>query len=96
MRIEPEIRDNVMVSRTTYDIDKGETVPAIASFDDTGQIVPLYLRINGQSHRVLNYIRKNEGRRVAIYQCDIEDNGKRKWLRVKYCYEEGVWMVMDD
>lgn len=95
MRIEPEIRENTMVSRTTYDFEKGETIPAIASFDDKGRIVPLYLRVNGISCRVLNYVQKSNNHRVLEYQCDVEDNGMRRWLHIKYCYAEGIWMMAD-
>lgn len=93
MIVTTEKRDNSIISKSIYDYECGEIIPAIASFDDKGIVVPLYFRINGDAYRVIEYkLINNEKQRVEYY-CSIVDNGIKKQLKVQYWYSEAKWIM---
>lgn len=93
MKIAPEKRGNATISRFPYEYQKGETIPVIASFSDNGKVLPLYLRINEESYKVIECHEVDNNRSVAEFRCFIEDCGIRKEVRVKYFYAEAIWFI---
>lgn len=81
-------------SYSSIDFKPQTSVPVIASFDTEGHIAPLYVRLNGNSHKVLSYwIRNGAFVNTIEFSCKIEDNGFEKPLLLKYYYEESTWVI---
>jgi len=82
-------------SFNSMDYKPYKSVPVIASFDTEGHIAPLYVRLNGQAHRVLSYwIRNTAFINTIEFSCKIEDNDFEKPLLLKYYCHESTWVVM--
>ena len=70
------------------------TIPVIASFSTDGQIKPLYLRINGESLKVMqctahmNYVQ-------PTFDCVVDDYGIAKPVKVSYLHATHTWRVID-
>ena len=97
MKVGPTVRGNQTISSGVLDSASGETVPVIASFDDKGKIAPLYLRIKGDSHKVLRYSILNKSTvSMVVYECMVEDKGFMKPLILKYYIKERVWLIPED
>ena len=81
------------VFRTSYDFYNVTLVPVIASFDSEGHIMPLYVRINGESFKIRSAWLKPSFHSTSIFQCQIEDNGTIKPLILTYHHRENVWTI---
>ena len=80
------------VSYTTYDFSKVHIVPVIASFDTEGRMLPLYVRINGESLKVHSAWLQSEFSKF-VYRCQIIDQGILKPLVLTYHPHENVWTI---
>lgn len=81
------------VSHTSYDFKNSILVPVIASFDSEGHILPLYVRINGESFKIHSAWLKPGFYPTSTFQCQIEDNGTIKPLILIYHQRESVWTM---
>ena len=81
-------------SYNSLDYKPYTAVPVIASFDTEGHIAPLYVRLNGESHKILSYwIRNNAFINTVEFSCKIEDDGFEKPLLLMYYYDEATWVI---
>lgn len=82
-----------IVSYTSYDFNNATLVPVIASFDSEGHIMPLYVRINGESFKIRSAWQKPSFGSTSVFQCQIEDNGTIKPLLLTFHQRENVWAM---
>lgn len=86
-----------MPSTSSHSVINTETftpVPVIASFDTAGRIAPLYVRLNGEVHRVLSYWIRNKGFINTVeFSCKIADGDFEKPLLLTYFYNEATWVI---
>ena len=86
-----------MPSTSSHSVINTETftpVPVIASFDTAGRIAPLYVRLNGEAHRVLSYWIRNKGFINTVeFSCKIADGDFEKPLLLTYFYNEATWVI---
>lgn len=81
-------------SFNSMDFKPYTAVPVIASFDTAGHIAPLYVRLNGESHRILSYWIRNSGFLNTLeFSCKIEDDGFEKPLLLLYYFDEATWVI---
>lgn len=69
-----------------------EVIPVIASFDSSGNVMPLYLRIQGYQYKVLRCWFKQCGP-IYYYYCTVENNRMQKEIVVTYHPREKCWAV---
>lgn len=72
---------------------KHKTVPVICSFDDRGQMRPLYVRINGEAFKICSSQEKTSFSHASVFQCEIADHGILKSLTLEYRYREHLWLM---
>lgn len=81
-------------SYSSLDYKPYTAVPVIASFDIEGHIAPLYVRLNGQSHRILSYWIRNSGFVNTVeFSCKVEDGDMEKPLLLLYYFDESTWVI---
>lgn len=83
-----------IASYTSFDYKPYTPVPVIASFDSEGHIAPLYVRLNGDAHRVLSYHVRGKGFVNTIeFSCRVQDGEFEKPLLLTYYYGESTWVI---
>lgn len=81
-----------LVSRNSYDFSNLTLVPVISSFNSTGEIAPLYVRINGTSYKILSYYRiDNFG--FPVFKCKINNFGTTRDITLTYHPSDFVWSL---
>ena len=64
-----------ILSQNSHDYLQMQTVPVIASFNDAGQIKPLYVGIDGERYKVHSYwVRRSFSNQIE-FQCKLADQG---------------------
>lgn len=81
------------VSYTSFDYKPVNIVPVIASFDSEGHIVPLYVRINGESYKIASHWVNSTFSNSVEYKCKVIDGDSLKPLSLTYYRNEGVWTM---
>lgn len=81
------------VSYTSFDYRPVDIVPVIASFDSEGHIKPLYVRINGESYKVVSHWVSSTFHNTVDFKCKIADGDYLKPLALTFHREEGMWTV---
>ncbi len=69
----------------------GESVPAIASFNEKGEILPLYFKIDGVQLKVLHAKLVSNVSGHMEFACAVEDQGYEKQLRISYISGDHIW-----
>lgn len=70
-------------------------VPVISSFDSKGNIVPLYLRVDGVSLKIYNPFLYESTYERLTFQCDVLDYNRVKQIRLSYHIEKHLWSVVN-
>ncbi|MCR4956465.1 MAG: hypothetical protein K6A30_07250 [Lachnospiraceae bacterium] len=70
----------------------GTAVPVIASFNPSGEIRPLYLRMDGTVLRIRSFWVKSHHLNAMEFNCKVIDNNYTKNIRLIYYMSEGVWI----
>ena len=82
-----------ILSLNSHDYLQMQTVPVIASFNDEGQIKPLYVGINGERYKVLSYwVRRSFSNQIE-FQCKLADQGILKPVILTYYQNECIWTI---
>ena len=68
-------------------------VPVIATFDTEGYVLPLYIRINGESFRVTSSNMIQQDFAISRFKCFINDAGRFKSLNLSYHPDRGIWTI---
>lgn len=70
-------------------------VSVIASFDTSGNITPLYVRIGEDSLKIYNSVCSSASTyRLLSFDCEVMDGDLVKPLRLTYHSEEQVWTIL--
>ena len=69
-------------------------VSVISSFDCNGHIVPLYIRINGESLKIHKSVLTHESTfSLLTFKCEVIDHNQLKPLRLNYHVYDLKWSV---
>lgn len=79
------------VSRGLHDCTHIRIVSVISSFNCTGHIIPLYVRIGGESLKVYNAYESGSTHRILHFNCEIMNHGVVKPLKLSYHMADLVW-----
>ena len=81
------------ISYTSHDYKPVCVVPVIASFDTEGHVVPLYVRIEGESCRVNSFWIKSDCTNVIQYNCQIMNHDTIRPVQLSYYQDETIWTI---
>lgn len=68
-------------------------VSVIASFDNKGNIYPLYVRIDGVSLKILSYVLTESTGYSRSFECRVQDNDYYKNIRLSYHISSLAWFI---
>lgn len=80
-----------IVSRGLHDCTHIKIVSVISSFDCSGHIIPLYVRLNGESLKVYNAYEFGSNHRILHFNCEIMDHDRVKPLKLSYHLADLAW-----
>lgn len=81
------------VSNTTHDYETLEHVPVIASFNQNGQILPIYVGIDEQRFKIVSAVVRAGFSNILEFNCQISDGNYIKPIRLKYFKDDGIWAL---
>ena len=82
-----------ILSQNSHDYLQMKTVPVIASFNDEGQIKPLYVGIDGERYKVHSYwVRRSFSNQIE-FQCKLIVGDTLKIIIITYYLNECVWTI---
>ena len=82
-----------ILSQNSHDYLQMQTVPVIASFNDEGQIKPLYVGIDGERYKVHSYwVRRSFSNQIE-FQCKLIIGDSVKIIIITYYLNECVWTI---
>ena len=68
-------------------------VPVIISFDTSGQIKPLYIRINDESFKVYKSVVIEKFHNQTTFLCEVADGEYIKEVKLTYFANESLWAI---
>ena len=85
---------SVIISKTPIDYPHIKAVPAIATYDSKGNILPLYVRVGEERLRVYNaYITKST-RKILTFKGEVMVCDRVKPIELNYYVDDMVWCVV--
>ena len=85
-----------ILSQNSHDLLPMQIVPVIASFNDDGQIKPLYVGINGERYKVASYwVRRSFSNQIEFH-CKLIDQDLLKPVIITYYENECIWTIPDN
>lgn len=81
------------VSHSVFDVHSYQKVAVITSFDTSGHIRPLYVRIGTESFQILSSHLESTFGPHLTYQCKIADGEFERTLRLTYHTKEFAWSI---
>ena len=85
-----------ILSQNSHDLLPMQIVPVIASFNDDGQIKPLYVGINGERYKVASYwVRRSFSNQIEFH-CKLIDQDLLKPVIITYYLNECIWTIPDN
>ena len=85
-----------ILSQNSHDLLPMQIVPVIASFNDDGQIKPLYVGINGERYKVASYwVRRSFSNQIELH-CKLIDQDLLKPVIITYYQNECIWTIPDN
>lgn len=82
-----------IVSHSNYDIGHRATIQVIASFNEGGDILPLYLKVDGLQLRVLSAKLRSETFHEKAFICTVEDGDFHRDIKLYYHKSECIWSM---
>jgi len=70
-----------------------QIVSVIVSFDTSGNLLPLYVRIGEESYKILYCRHKPTCLGNCLFQCKISDDGIIKDFELTYHERERMWSI---
>ena len=74
-----------------FDNKKMEPVPVIASFSVDGEIKPLYVRLQNESLKIIDFCILGQDLAWIKFRCVLVDQGIRKNIKLYYYMHEPSW-----
>ena len=87
------ISTGAFVSCKSFDETATSIVPVIASFDATGHIKPLYVRLGRTSFKICDCFVNSKYSGITEFRCTISVGVSLKPLQLSYYSSEGMWTV---
>ena len=82
-----------IVSNNSHDYLPMQIVTVIASFNDDGQIKPLYVGIDGERYKVASYwVRRSFSNQVEFH-CKLMVEDILKPMIITYYLQECIWTI---
>ena len=82
-----------ILSLNSHDYLPMQIVPVIASFNDDGQIKPLYVGINGKRYKVDSYwVRRSFSNQIEFH-CKLIIENMLKPVIMTYYLNECIWTI---
>lgn len=82
-----------ILSFNSHDYLPMQIVPVIASFNDEGQIKPLYVGINGERYKVDSYwVRRSFSNQIEFH-CKLIIENMLKPIIMTYYLNECIWTI---
>ena len=82
------------VSKGIHDCSHLKIVSVIASFDTSGTITPLYVRIGEEPLKIYNSVPSGVSTyKLYYFDCEVMDGDAVKPLRLTYHLEDNVWSI---
>ncbi|GEM_PF-2244487 len=84
---------NQILSLNSHDYMPMQIVPVIASFNDNGQIKPLYVGINNERYKIDSYwVRRSFSNQIE-FNCKVIINDTLIPLILTYYLKECIWTI---
>ena len=82
-----------IVSLNSHDYMPVDIIPVIASFNEEGQIKPLYVGINGERYKVQSYwVRRSFSNQIE-FSCKLAFGETLQTLIITYYMNECIWTI---
>lgn len=82
-----------IVSLNSHDYMPVDIIPVIASFNEEGQIKPLYVGINGKRYKVESYwVRRSFANQIEFH-CKLLLEESLQTLIITYYMNECIWTI---
>ena len=82
-----------IVSTNSYDYIPVSIIPVIASFNEEGQIKPLYVGIDGERYKVQSYwIRRSFSNQIE-FNCKLLFGETLRTMIITYYMNECIWTI---
>jgi len=82
-----------ILSYNSHDYLAMQIIPVIASFNDNGQIKPLYVGINGERYKVDSYwVRRSFSNQIE-FSCKLIVQKQLKPVVITYYLNECIWTI---
>ena len=82
-----------VVLRTIQECNHLKIVPVISSFDSKGNIIPLYIRVDGEELKIYNPFLYESTYELMTFQCEVLDYNRVKQIRLSYHIGKHLWSV---
>ena len=82
-----------MASKTPPENNSLKAVSVIASFDTSGQIKPLYIRIGKESLKVYRSFLMAHNIFGNIFRCEVMDGDQVKEVKLSYHADKFLWIL---
>ena len=83
-----------IISYGVQDCRQLKIVSVISSFDTQGHIMPLYVRLNGESLKIHNAtLLPDSTFQLRLFRCEVMDQGAVKPIKLTYHVKEMMWSM---
>ena len=82
-----------IISYGLHDSPNLKIVPVISSFDCSGRIVPLYVRLQGEAFKIYNAYEFDSTYSILRFRCEIIDHGRIKLIKLTYHVSYHTWSM---
>lgn len=82
-----------VISHGLHDCTHLKIVPVISSFDCDGNIVPLYVRIDGEALKIYNSYQVDSTFRIQSFHCEVMEHDRVKSIKLSYHINDQVWSM---
>ena len=85
----------VIISKIPTDCPHIKAVPAIATYDSNGNILPLYVRIGEEKLKVYNAYISESTRKILTFKGEVIVQDRVKPIKLNYYVDDLVWCVVE-
>ena len=85
-----------IISHNSHDYTPVKIVPVIASFNEDGQIKPLYIGINGECYKIHSYWIRHSFSNQIEFSCKIIWGQTLQAMIITYYMNECIWTIPDN
>ena len=82
-----------IISYGIHDCKHIKIVPVISSFDCSGRMIPLYVRIHGEALKIHTAYEFESTYNLLRFRCEVLDHGRIKPLKLTYHVSYHKWSM---